>query len=135
MPVVQRIRCQAQRYSGSPFLSSLVFVRLTGVKWIRPGNHSPRLCLAWRAKRFILRGLMAESFQHLLKATSRSFYLTLRVLPARVRPQIGLAYLPAPTTDTIADTEIVPLAQRLDTLQELRDRISGRTSAPLNFRE
>jgi hypothetical protein len=26
----------------------------------------------------------------LLKATSRSFYLTLRVLPARVRPQIGL---------------------------------------------
>jgi phytoene/squalene synthetase len=27
----------------------------------------------------------------LLKATSRSFYLTLRVLPARVRPQIGLA--------------------------------------------
>ena len=89
MPVVQRIRCQAQRYSGSPFLSSLVFVRLTGVKWIRPGNHSPRLCLAWRAKRFILRGLMAESFQHLLKATSRSFYLTLRVLPARVRPQIG----------------------------------------------
>jgi len=29
----------------------------------------------------------------LLKATSRSFYLTLRVLPAAVRPQIGLAYL------------------------------------------
>jgi farnesyl-diphosphate farnesyltransferase len=135
MPVVQRIRCQAQRYSGSPFLSSLVFVRLTGVKWIRPGNHSPRLCLAWRAKRFILRGLMAESFQHLLKATSRSFYLTLRVLPARVRPQIGLAYLLARTTDTIADTEIVPLAQRLDALQELRKRISGRTSAPLNFGE
>jgi|ERR1035437_3374692 hypothetical protein len=26
----------------------------------------------------------------LLKATSRSFYLTLRVLPAAVRPQIGL---------------------------------------------
>ena len=27
---------------------------------------------------------------NLLKATSRSFYLTLRVLPARVRPQNGL---------------------------------------------
>ncbi len=36
----------------------------------------------------------------LLKATSRSFYLTLGVLPARVRPQIGLAYLLARTTDT-----------------------------------
>jgi farnesyl-diphosphate farnesyltransferase len=46
----------------------------------------------------------------LLKATSRSFYLTLRVLPAAVRPQISLAYLLARTTDTIADTEIVPLA-------------------------
>jgi len=69
----------------------------------------------------------------LLKATARSFYLTLRILPARVRPQIGLAYLLARTTDTIADTEIVPLAQRLDALHELRDRILGRNSAALNF--
>ncbi len=71
----------------------------------------------------------------LLKATSRSFYLTLRVLPACVRPQIGLAYLLARTTDTIADTGIVPLAQRLDALQKLRERILGQNSAPLNFGE
>jgi farnesyl-diphosphate farnesyltransferase len=69
----------------------------------------------------------------LLKATARSFYLTLRILPARVRPQIGLAYLLARTTDTIADTEIVPPAQRLEALHELRERILGRSSAPLNF--
>jgi farnesyl-diphosphate farnesyltransferase len=69
----------------------------------------------------------------LLKATSRSFYLTLRVLPAAVRPQIGLAYLLARTTDTIADTEIIPLAQRLEALQKLRERILGQSSAPLNF--
>lgn len=71
----------------------------------------------------------------LLKATSRSFYLTLRVLPARVRPQIGLAYLLARTTDTIADTELVPLAQRLDALRKLRERILGQSSAPLDFGE
>jgi farnesyl-diphosphate farnesyltransferase len=71
----------------------------------------------------------------LLKATARSFYLTLRVLPARVRPQIALAYLLARTTDTVADTEIVPLAQRLDALQKLRERILGQSSAPLNFGE
>ena len=71
----------------------------------------------------------------LLKQTSRSFYLTLRVLPARVRPQIGLAYLLARTTDTIADTELVPLEQRLDALQKLRERILGQNSAPLNFGE
>jgi farnesyl-diphosphate farnesyltransferase len=76
---------------------------------------------------------MAGNLNDLLKATSRSFYLTLRVLPARVRPQIGLAYLLARTTDTIADTELVPLPQRLDALHELRERILGQSSAPLNF--
>ena len=75
------------------------------------------------------------SLDDLLKATSRSFYLTLRVLPAAVRPQIGLAYLLARTTDTIADTELVPLAQRLEALQQLRERMLGHHSAPLNFGE
>jgi farnesyl-diphosphate farnesyltransferase len=78
---------------------------------------------------------MPTALNDLLKATSRSFYLTLRVLPAAVRPQIGLAYLLARTTDTIADTEIVPLAQRLDALRKLRERIFGQNSAPLNFGE
>jgi len=76
---------------------------------------------------------MPNALNDLLRATSRSFYLTLRVLPARVRPQIGLAYLLARTTDTIADTELVPLAQRLDALQQLRERIRGQSSAPLDF--
>jgi farnesyl-diphosphate farnesyltransferase len=76
-----------------------------------------------------------DSVNDLLRATARSFYLTLRMLPARVRPQIGLAYLLARTTDTIADTKLVPLAQRLDALQKLRERISGQASALLNFGE
>ena len=78
---------------------------------------------------------MPTALNDLLKATSRSFYLTLRVLPARVRPQIGLAYLLARTTDTIADTELVPPAQRLNGLQKLRERILGQNSAPLSFGE
>ena len=61
----------------------------------------------------------------LLKAVSRSFYLTLRVLPGSVRPQIGLAYLLARTTDTIADTELVPVLNRLDALDRFRARIEG----------
>lgn len=69
----------------------------------------------------------------LLKATSRSFYLTLRVLPAGVRAQIGLAYLLARTTDTIADTEIVPWGERLAALARLRGRILGLESGALNF--
>jgi len=78
---------------------------------------------------------MNSALNELLKQTSRSFYLTLRVLPSAVRPQIGLAYLLARTTDTIADTELVPPAQRLDALQKLRERILGQNSAPLNFGE
>jgi farnesyl-diphosphate farnesyltransferase len=74
-------------------------------------------------------------FDNLFRATSRSFYLTLRVLPARVRPQISLAYLLARTTDTIADTEILPVGERLDALQKLREQILGQISAPLNFGE
>ena len=76
-----------------------------------------------------------ELLGDLLKATSRSFYLTLRVLPAAVRPQIGLAYLLARTTDTIADTEVLPLEQRLAALQALAARIAGTAVAPLNFGE
>src|SRR5712672_1542366 len=72
----------------------------------------------------------------LLRDVSRSFYLTLRVLPSSVRPQIGLAYLLARTTDTIADTELVPLEKRLAALSALRERVLGlQTGLPLDFRD
>jgi farnesyl-diphosphate farnesyltransferase len=71
----------------------------------------------------------------LLKQVSRSFYLTLRVLPRAVRPQIGLAYLLARTTDTIADTGLVPVEQRLEALRALRARILGVRAERLNFDE
>src|SRR5579859_4933188 len=76
-----------------------------------------------------------QRFKDLLRATSRSVYLTLRVLPAVIRPQIGLAYLLARTTDTIADTEIVPLEQRLDALEVLRNRILEIHRKPTDFGE
>jgi farnesyl-diphosphate farnesyltransferase len=69
----------------------------------------------------------------LLRQVSRSFYQTLRVLPGAVRHQIGLAYLLARTTDTIADTELVSVELRLDALRSLRDRILGLHVKPLNF--
>ncbi len=78
---------------------------------------------------------MTGPLNDLLRATSRSFHLTLRVLPGAVRSPIGLAYLLARTTDTIADTELVPLDQRLDCLRRLRERILGQSTALLNFGE
>jgi farnesyl-diphosphate farnesyltransferase len=78
---------------------------------------------------------MNARLDELLKQTSRSFYLTLRVLPRAIRPQISLAYLLARTTDTIADTALVPWSERLDALQKLRERILGANHALLNFGE
>jgi farnesyl-diphosphate farnesyltransferase len=77
--------------------------------------------------------MRSDLLSKLLKEVSRSFYLTMRVLPAAVRPQIGLAYLIARTTDTIADTGVLPVDQRLDALSDLRKRIAGTSSAALNF--
>ncbi|HNQ87419.1 MAG TPA: phytoene/squalene synthase family protein [Verrucomicrobiota bacterium] len=69
----------------------------------------------------------------LLRDVSRSFYLTLRVLPPAIRPQVGLAYLLARATDTIADTALVPLNDRLETLERLRDRVLGQSAAAPDF--
>ncbi len=76
----------------------------------------------------------ADLLTNLLRDVSRSFYLTMRVLPSPVRRQIGLAYLLARATDTIADTKLVPIESRLQALRELRERIlnSGKNTA-LNF--
>jgi len=69
----------------------------------------------------------------LLKEVSRSFYLTLRILPRPVRRQIGLAYLLARATDTIADAACAPVATRLQALEQLRSRIAGPHHAPLDL--
>src|SRR5205823_3262040 len=70
-----------------------------------------------------------------LRQVSRSFYLTLRVLPGAIRPQIGLAYLLARASDTIADTEFVPVSMRLKALDALRERFQGKSTAPPNLAE
>lgn len=59
----------------------------------------------------------------LLRDVSRSFYLTLRVLPAEVRTQISIAYLLARTSDTIADTDLLPAEKRLIALEQFRARL------------
>jgi farnesyl-diphosphate farnesyltransferase len=69
----------------------------------------------------------------LLRDVSRSFYLTLRVLPKPVRWPIGLAYLLARASDTIADTNLLSVERRLKALVQLRERIMGTNLIPLEF--
>jgi len=59
----------------------------------------------------------------LLRGVSRSFYLTLRVLPQPLREPISTAYLLARAADTIADTEVVPADKRCVALRQFRDQL------------
>jgi farnesyl-diphosphate farnesyltransferase len=77
--------------------------------------------------------MRSDLLSSLLKDVSRSFYLTMRILPARIRSQIGTAYLLARTTDTIADTGVISVESRLSALQQLRENILGAGSAVLDF--
>ena len=54
----------------------------------------------------------------LLASVSRSFYLSIRILPGPLREVIGLAYLLARTSDTLADTEDCPSPLRRELLAE-----------------
>lgn len=56
----------------------------------------------------------------LLKATSRSMYLSFQVLPAEVADAMGLGYLLCRAADTLADTRLVPQGERLKALETYR---------------
>lgn len=63
---------------------------------------------------------------NLLASVSRSFYLSIKVLPAPVRRVIALGYLLARASDTIADTVDAPVAARLENLDAFRRSITER---------
>ena len=60
----------------------------------------------------------------LLKRVSRSFYLTLSILPTGMRDPVGLAYLLARAADTIADTALIAPEKRLELLLSLRSQVN-----------
>ncbi|MEO5722405.1 MAG: squalene/phytoene synthase family protein [Chthoniobacterales bacterium] len=76
-----------------------------------------------------MNAVVPKSSKHLrgaiLRDVSRSFYLSIRLLPAPVRDPIALAYLLARATDTIADTTEIGTALRLERLRELTGLIQG----------
>jgi farnesyl-diphosphate farnesyltransferase len=63
----------------------------------------------------------------ILRDVSRSFFLSIRLLPSPLRDPISLAYLLARATDTLADTGEIPVAQRMEALPELIGAIEGTT--------
>ncbi len=81
----------------------------------------------------------------LLKHTSRSLYLSVKMLPPSIRPAFGLAYLLCRYADTMADTTLLPAQQRIHAIlrfpqivrsgkapdaHEIKHFLSGNTTNP-----
>src|SRR5437016_6122486 len=61
----------------------------------------------------------------ILARVSRSFYLSIRLLPKKLRDPVSLAYLLARVSDTIADTTELPIELRTEKLRLLAREIQG----------
>jgi farnesyl-diphosphate farnesyltransferase len=72
-----------------------------------------------------------EKMLALLRGVSRSFYVSIRLLPAPLRRPVALAYLLARATDTLADTADLPASERPEKLEALAAAIDGRLPAPI----
>jgi farnesyl-diphosphate farnesyltransferase len=62
----------------------------------------------------------------LLKGGSRSFYISVRFLPRRIRSAIAIGYLLARASDTIADTNQLPPAERIAFLKGFLVSVANR---------
>ena len=78
---------------------------------------------------FLPKHVLPTRLVALLKRVSRSFYLSVRVLPAPVQSQVALGYLVARAADTIADTTLLPPAERGELLGLLSDAVAMRSGA------
>src|SRR4051794_28410647 len=72
----------------------------------------------------ILRAVPDRSLDEILSGVSRSFYLSLAILPRAIRSQLSVAYLVARAADTVADTRVVRAERRLELLDGLRNALS-----------
>jgi len=67
--------------------------------------------------------LIDSSTDKLLEDTSRSFYLTLKILPKKIRGQVGLLYLLARIADTIADSKIGEAGMLIESLKMYEESV------------
>ncbi|MGI8820659.1 MAG: phytoene/squalene synthase family protein [Chthoniobacterales bacterium] len=70
---------------------------------------------------------LAQLRGEILRRTSRSFYLSIRLLPRALRDPIALAYLLARATDTLADTPEISAGVRATELARLAALLQGRS--------
>src|SRR5207248_5120127 len=72
---------------------------------------------------------LAVNELELLKPVSRSFYISIRLLPRALREPVALAYLLARTSDTIADSSAIEVEKRIELLDRFARAIAGKDQA------
>ena len=82
------------------------------------------ICVRWGSLRPVER-----IDRQVLRSVSRSFYVSLRLLPKPMRPATGAGYLLARASDTLADTAGVPVDDRLELLDGFADELKGKGPA------
>lgn len=70
-----------------------------------------------------------EEMRELLKAVSRTFYLSMAWLPRQMRWGVSLGYLLARATDSVADTSSADTAERIRVLVAMGQAIAGDADA------
>ena len=74
----------------------------------------------------MFRAVPDRSLDEILSKVSRSFYLSLAILPRAMRTQLSAAYLVARAADTIADTRLVQAERRIELLDGMRQALQIR---------
>ncbi len=55
---------------------------------------------------------LSAAHRQILRGVSRSFDLSIRLLPSALQSPVAIGYLLARATDTVADTTALPLGER-----------------------
>jgi farnesyl-diphosphate farnesyltransferase len=71
------------------------------------------------------RSTLSAAHLRLLRGVSRSFYLSIRLLPGPLRAPVAVGYLLARATDTVADTTAMPQPERQALLASLLQAIEA----------
>ncbi|MBI4055822.1 MAG: squalene/phytoene synthase family protein [Elusimicrobia bacterium] len=70
---------------------------------------------------------LSSEITQTLRGVSRSLYLSFRILPPAIRTPLSLGYLLCRAADTLADTALLPSAQRLKSLELFRSIFEDKT--------
>ncbi len=101
---------------------------MTATRFIAGSRQASALAVSRR--RCLGIAVISSLDENLLKGVSRSFYLSLRLLPTAMRPAASIAYLLARTSDTLADSQAAALATRKWALAEFEKALLAGEKAP-----